>query len=197
MDNAVKDFLVNVLGCRCSEEVFLEIDLNKAPMPVGAIPLVFEIHAGGRLIILGVSDKHVLSSLDALNALVAAGAKIRDDRKYNRFRLVVLTDDPDCEAKLRLRFMQLPGLDDRIHMHVVNKDDISFQKFYKAVKERSGHMDEMITEPTRWHEMEGPIIGGREHYQERSYGGFQYKREPCNVAEKTCTNETPGEEPER
>jgi len=197
MDNAVKDFLVNVLGCKCSDEVFLEIELNKAPMTVGTIPLVFEIHVGGRLLLIGVSDKYVLSSQDALSTLVAAGTKIRDDRKYNRFRLVVLADDPDCETKLRLRFMQLSGLDDRIHLHVVNKDDTCFLSFYKSVNEGSGHRGEMITEPTRWHEMEGPFIGGREHYQERSYGGFKHKWEPFTVIEGASIDKTTGGEPER
>ncbi len=38
-------------------------------------------------------------------------------------------------------------------------------------------MEEKIVKKTIWHEMEGPFIGGREHYQEKSYG-FQPKWEP-------------------
>jgi hypothetical protein len=93
--------------------------------------------------------------------------------------------------------MQLPGVDDRIHMHVVNKADENFQTFYRAIKEESKDTGEMITEPTRWHEMEGPVIGGREHYQEKSYGGFKHEREPFTAAEDACTNETPKEEPKQ
>jgi hypothetical protein len=133
INSAVKDFLVNVLGCKCPEEVFLNIELNRAPAPVGMIPLDFEIHVGGRIIMLGVAAEYVLSTPDALAALVAAGTKIRNEREYNRFRLVVLTDDPACEAILRRRFMQLPGVDDHIHMHVVNKADENFQTFYRAI----------------------------------------------------------------
>jgi hypothetical protein len=88
---------------------------------------------------LGVSAEDVLSAPDALAALVAAGTKIRDERKYNRFRLVVLTDDPECEAILSPIFTRLPELDDRIHMHVVNKGDASFQTFYNAIKEGNGN----------------------------------------------------------
>jgi hypothetical protein len=195
MNSAVKDFLVNVLGCRCPEEVFLEIELNKAPDPVGTIPLAFEIHVGGRIIMLGVSAEYVLSVPNALAVLVAAGTKIRDNRKYNRFRLVVLADDSECEAILRPRFTKIPGLDDRIHMHVLNKGDASFRTFYNAINAGSEHMGKMITEPTKWHEMDGPVIGGREHYQEKSYGGFGHEREPCTAA--ACPNETPGDEPDR
>jgi hypothetical protein len=36
--------------------------------------------------------------------------------------------------------------------------------------ERVRDMEKLKTEPTVWHEMEGPFIGGREHYQEKSYG---------------------------
>jgi hypothetical protein len=36
--------------------------------------------------------------------------------------------------------------------------------------ERVRVMEKLKTEPTVWHEMEGPFIGGREHYQEKSYG---------------------------
>ena len=174
MNGAVKEFVVNFLGCGCPDEVFLDIELNKKPDPVGAIPLVFEIRVGGRLIIFGVTDKNILSSDDALAALVAAGTKIRDGLRFNRFRLVVISDDADCEAILRPRFVRLPGLDDRIHLHVVKNELINgMMKENNTVMERGGEMGEPITEPTIWHEMEGPVIGGREHYQEKSYGGFK------------------------
>lgn len=42
-------------------------------------------------------------------------------------------------------------------------------------------MGERICEKTRWHEMEGPFTGGREHYQEKSYG-FAPKWEPPTEA---------------
>ncbi len=145
MNAAVKEFVVNVLGCGCPEEVFLDIELNKTPDPVGAIPLVFEIRVGGRLIILGVTDRNILSSDDALAALVAAATKIRDNMKFNRFRLVVISDDTDCEAILLPRFAQLPGLDDRIHLHVVKKELINgMLQENDSVMERRGEMGEPI-----------------------------------------------------
>jgi hypothetical protein len=45
--------------------------------------------------------------------------------------------------------------------------------------------------------MEGPVIGGREHYQEKSYGGFKHKWEPFTAAEDACRGETLGDESER
>jgi hypothetical protein len=61
---------------------------------------------------------------------------------------------------------------------VVKKELINgMLKENNTVMERGGEMGELITEPTIWHEMEGPVIGGREHYQEKSYGGFKHTRE--------------------
>jgi hypothetical protein len=191
MNDSVKEFVVNVLGCGCPEEVFRDIELNKTPVPMGAIPLDFEIRVGGRLIIFGVTEKNILSSDAALAALVAAGTKIRDGMKFNRIRFVVISDDADCEAMLSARFAQLPGLDDRIHMHVVKKELINrMLKENNTVMERRGEMGELITKPTIWHEMEGPVIGGREHYQEKSYGGFDHLKEADTVKERPCKQET-------
>jgi hypothetical protein len=184
---AVKEFVVNVLGCGCPEEVFLDIKLNKTPDPVGVIPLAFEIRVGGRLIILGVTEKNILSSDYALAELVTAGTKIRDNMEFNRLRLVVISDDADCEAMLSTRFAQLPGLDDRVHMHVVKEELLNgILKETDSVMERRGKMEELITKPTIWHEMEGSVIGGREHYQEKSYGGFDHLREAETANETPC-----------
>ncbi len=49
-------------------------------------------------------------------------------------------------------------------------------------------MEEKIVKKTIWHEMEGPFIGGREHYQEKSYG-FQPKREPLTNPDDASTEQ--------
>jgi hypothetical protein len=58
-----------------------------------------------------------------------------------------------------------------------------------TVKERNGEMGELITKPTIWHEMEGPVIGDREHYQEKSYGGLEHLREADRAIERPCKRE--------
>jgi len=52
-------------------------------------------------------------------------------------------------------------------------------------------MEKLKTEPTVWHEMEGPFIGGREHYQEKSYG-FAPLREAEKKAEEKPEQEEEG-----
>ena len=182
MNDAVKKFAVNVLGCGCPEEVFLSIELEKAPGPVGGILPSFEIRIGGRLMIVGVAYEFVRSPEDSLATLVAAGMMAREGERFNRLRIVVVSDAPDCEAILRPRFERIPGLDDRVHLHVVKKELIEGMLNDSESVLRTG---ELITEPTVWHEMEGPFIGGREHYQEKSYG-FE------NLKGAEAEGETPG-----
>ena len=182
MNDAVKKFAVNVLGCGCPEEVFLSIELEKTPGPVRGIEPSFEIRIGGRLMIVGVAYEFVRSPEDSLATLVAAGMMAREGERFNRLRIVVVSDDPDCEAILRPRFERIPGLDDRVHLHVVKKELIEGMLNDSESVLRTG---ELITEPTVWHEMEGPFIGGREHYQEKSYG-FE------NLKGAEAEGETPG-----
>ena len=54
-------------------------------------------------------------------------------------------------------------------------------------------MEEKIVKKTIWHEMEGPFIGGREHYQEMSYG-FQPRWEPPTRSEDAREPEPEGTE---
>jgi hypothetical protein len=171
INDAVKKFAVNVLGCGCPEEVFLSIELEKTPGLIGGIEPSFEIRIGGRLMIIGVPYEIVRAPEDSLANLVAAGMRIRDGEKFNRLRIVVVSDDPDCDAILRPRFERIPGLDDRVLLHVVKKELFDGMLNESETGRDGGvRVGELITEPTVWHEMEGPFIGGREHYQSKSYG---------------------------
>jgi uncharacterized Fe-S center protein len=40
----------------------------------------------------------------------------------------------------------------------------------------------MIVEPTKWHEMAGPVQGGRDTYQAKSYGGFKHTWGPYTTS---------------
>jgi hypothetical protein len=171
MNSAVKDFAVNVLGCGCPEEVFSSILLNTEPVPVGGVPLAFTIRIGGRLMVLGVAGETLRPQQGQLSTLVAAGMGIRDGEGFNRLRIVVASDDPEIEAVLRPAFARVPGLDERVHLHVVKRAQLEgMLADGKTGREGGVRMGELITKPTVWHEMEGPFIGGREHYQEKSYG---------------------------
>jgi len=194
ISDAIKDFAVNILGCACPEEVFSSIRLEEPPMPIGGHKPTFAIRIGGRLMILGFAGEMIRSRDDSLAAIVADGTRMRDRERFNRLRIVVISDDPECEKAIRAGFAAIPGVDDRVHLHVVKKDVIDMmlagRETGPEAKERTGGL---ITEPTVWHEMEGPFIGGREHYQEKSYGGFDFSRGAETAEEAPGNPET--EEP--
>jgi len=120
-NDAVRDFVVNVLGCRCPEEVFRDIRLNRSPTPVGDVPLLFDIRVGGRLLVWGVAAGELSGRATSMAALAAAGARTRDDNGFNRFRLMAVTDEPAEMPELHRNFAELAGLDDRMHLHIVEK----------------------------------------------------------------------------
>jgi hypothetical protein len=168
MNEAVKAFAVNVLGCNCPEEVFSAIEFEKAPGPVGGVGPIFQILIGGRLMVLGVTDSELRGSLESLARVVAEGVARRDRQGFNRLRIVVVSDDPGCVARLKPLFEGIPEKDDRVHLHVLRREEI--EPLIEGKDERRYRMEKLKAEPTVWHEMEGPFIGGREHYQEKSYG---------------------------
>jgi hypothetical protein len=180
-NSGLKDFIVNVLGCGCPEEVFASIEVDRSPQPAGPAPLAFEISVGGRLLIQGVKYEEFRLQKDALADLVAIGVRKRDEKGFNRVRIVVVSDDPDCEATIRPVFEGIQRVDDRIHLHVVKRQEIL--PLLECGGERNMEMEKLKTEPTVWHEMEGPFIGGREHYQEKSYG-FNPPQEPEGTGEE-------------
>lgn len=121
---AVRDFVVDVLGCKCPEEVFRDIRLDRTPDPAADIPLLFEIRVGGRLLIFGVAADNLKGSAAALAVLAAAGCKTRDEGGFNRFRLVVVCEDATAEEVLRRQWAQFPGIDERMHLHVVAREEL-------------------------------------------------------------------------
>jgi hypothetical protein len=168
MNEAVKAFAVDVLGCNCPEEVFSIIEFEKSPGPVGGVAPIFHILIGGRLMVLGLKDSELLKHRDSLARVVAEGVAKRDRLGFNRLRIVVVSDDPGYGTRLKPLFEGIPEKDDRVHLHVLRHEEI--RPLMEENGERRYKMDKLKTEPTVWHEMEGPFIGGREHYQEKSYG---------------------------
>jgi hypothetical protein len=120
----LKDFIVNVLGCGCPQEVLSSINLESSPDVGGSMPLLFRIDVGGRLLVLGVRGDSLLTEADALAQLVALGSRIRDERGFNRLRIVAVSDDPACEAELRSCFETIPGAGDRLHLHVLKEEAV-------------------------------------------------------------------------
>jgi hypothetical protein len=115
----IERFVRGVLGCTCAPEIFAVIeDLA----PDGAVPgTPRRISIGSRLLIHLVEDTG-LPDPDRLADLVRAGRAERDQRGMNRFRLVIATDDPPpLSERLDAEFRRLPDVDERTHLHLVER----------------------------------------------------------------------------
>lgn len=120
----IKHFVREILGCTCPDAVFDKIDVVNDQRLPGEQLGYHRIIVGNRLLI-HLPDAVELSRLSGiLPSAVLAGIRERDSGKYNRFRLVLMRDDnDDFESQAHLLFANIPGKDDRTHLHVISKRD--------------------------------------------------------------------------
>ena len=123
MDNkAIKEFVRKTLGCDCPEEVFKYIDYRTAVDIDENILLDYEINIGNRLLIFVAGIDEVDSLRPVLSKLVQAGATKRDQKKFNRFRLVLLTARANDVVEEALGIFNSFVIDEKVHLHVIDKD---------------------------------------------------------------------------
>ena len=121
----VKDFVQCTLGCGCPEEVFESIQRTTDVKISNRIWLKEKIKIGERLLIYVVE----VDSIEELNTivpgLIIAGRDERDRIEFNRFRLVVATDNiEELKPIAGEIFMTSSDVDEKVHLHLVMKDDI-------------------------------------------------------------------------
>ncbi len=120
MDNGhIKDFVRNALGCGCDEEVFRRIDVERH-VKVGDITLMRKIKVGGRLLVYVLEADD--NTIGQLPLLVKKGVEERDSMGFNRFRLALLSDDNRIK-NAALKAFKAVAADDRVHLHVLRKDE--------------------------------------------------------------------------
>jgi hypothetical protein len=119
--SALAGFVRDVLGCACPEEVLRSIAVDRGRLIPGIDVEATRLDVGGRLLVyvLPASPSPPLSELVAV--AVAAGISERDQRHFNRFRLVIASTHPaEVEPAAREAFDACPRPDDRVHLHVVS-----------------------------------------------------------------------------
>jgi hypothetical protein len=75
----------------------------------------------GPLFAAGIDEVDSLRSV--LSKLFQAGINKRDEKKFNRFRLVLLTARVNDVAEEALGIFNSLVTDEKVHLHVINKDD--------------------------------------------------------------------------
>ncbi len=122
---AIKKFVQGVLGCTCPDEVFLNIKLEKNPSNFSDISRGDMISIGGVLLVFLIKPNDGEDLAGKLGRLFNRGQETRDKGGFNRFRLVVLTSRilPTREMLAR-QFEALEGLDGRLHLHVIETEQL-------------------------------------------------------------------------
>lgn len=122
-NEAIKAFTREVLGCECPEEVFDKIVCEDDVQIAGELIVSYKINIGDKLLIyiLVLNQRNKLGS--ALPKLIEAGEKERNDRGFNRFRLVLVSEIPDViKDDANTLFQQLEK-DEKIHLHIISRNE--------------------------------------------------------------------------
>jgi ADP-ribosylglycohydrolase len=118
---ALKLFVRDGLGCGCPDEVFSFIQIKKNPDVFRGLPIDYLVTIGDRLLVAICLSESLNNGMGAdIKESLAAGKQLRDRAGFNRFRLVVASEDADSIVPtIQEQFSGLTGLDDRVHLHVV------------------------------------------------------------------------------
>jgi hypothetical protein len=120
----IKHFIQNTLGCACPEEVFRLIETRQNVRLNSFIVLDFAIIVGNRLLVYITNAGSTGCVEEHLPVLMAAGKKERDEKGLNRFRLVLVADEPEEVRQVAERqFEELRGVDEKVHLHVIRISD--------------------------------------------------------------------------
>jgi len=119
-NTCIKHFVREHLGCACPDKVFENIAVTEQSDIFSSASTVYEI--GGRLFVAVFVPVDWHNIAKHLSKHVDAGKQFRDQHGYNRFRLVIATDNDDAITNLQKIFDDLPGIDDKTHLHVIKPD---------------------------------------------------------------------------
>jgi hypothetical protein len=127
---AIKQFVRETLGCTCPDEVVQHIDCRASVEASVNILLDYEINIGDRLLIFVVNTDEAGSLELLIPQLVRNGTERRNREHFNRFRLVLLTEEPTDIAEEASAIFQFLDTDEKVHLHVVAKDDLAENDLY-------------------------------------------------------------------
>ena len=117
----IKRFVQETLGCSCPEEVFNNIDYQKASDGISGR----KVNVGDRLLIYIINMDGKSNTQGIINSALERGVEERDNKGLNRFRLVLVASHPDAlRSSAELAFENSGYTDEKTHLHVVNESDV-------------------------------------------------------------------------
>lgn len=124
-DRKTELFARGTLGCDCPGEVFEQIKYSPGGPLKGMVTR--NIVIGNRLLITlwEVGDASVLQVL--MPIFLVRGKTERDRRGLNRFRGVLVTEDPvGMESTAEACFLNCGDKDEKMHLHIVHREKVAF-----------------------------------------------------------------------
>lgn len=115
----IKNFIQQILGCQCPEEVFNDIQWQKKDNTL-------EINVSNQLLVniflkplKELNKKHIIDALKV-------GQKKRDYKHFNRFRLVIpVKKIAEEQQKYSTLIEKIFPQDKKIHLHIVEKKHLN------------------------------------------------------------------------
>lgn len=122
-NQAVKQFVRDILGCNCPEKVFDIIQVEKTveiPEITGLI-LDYRINIGNRLLIYLLDVKKILV-IEQILILLEIGIRERNTRGFNRFRLAIVgvSGDDEHQQKIKEALVEKSEVLEKVHIHFIN-----------------------------------------------------------------------------
>ncbi|WP_419661800.1 hypothetical protein [Desulfosarcina variabilis] len=117
----LKRFIRDTLGCGCPEEVFNKIEYEKRQDK----PWEIRINIGDRLLVYVISADSENDIASKIAIAMESGVTERNEKKFNRFRLVLVTaNNQEISNSAEKNFCESKLYDEKTHFHLVTEDDI-------------------------------------------------------------------------
>jgi hypothetical protein len=118
-NESIRKFVRNTLGCKCPDNVFAQIDDKQVTSKIS--PHTRSITIGGKLLLYVWEVNSPDQLQEGIPAILASGKKARNEIGLNRFRAILVTEDPST-IKIQADFClsQFMDIDDKMHLHVVS-----------------------------------------------------------------------------
>jgi hypothetical protein len=122
--SAIKAFIKGQLGCSCPDDVFSSISICDSNELVNELPVDRVVEIGGRLLVIISQQYDWFKINNNLEQIIHAGILFRDRNGFNRFRLVIATDDEEVRLAIQQSYDLLTGKDEKTHIHFVTPKEL-------------------------------------------------------------------------
>ena len=123
MKEKIKSFVRDALGCKCPEEVFRHIE-HAENIPIHKnLKVAYRMDVGGRLLIYVYKVERLTDVLEDTTKLIRHGQRAKKTGGYNRFRLVLVSDDKEGVAGVATKVFDTWEKEENTHLHVIGEEE--------------------------------------------------------------------------